>query len=159
MAKISKKPPSDDDSPKSPGETIQFLMENMLEGIEEGGRSKEMGALHQAPHVDIFSTKEELVIEVDLPGVKADEINISLDREQMNIHAAKYECFDDDKINYICMERAFGKIARTIHIPLPVNSSKVKATYDKGILTIRMPRIEDKRGKAKKIPVKSGSGK
>ncbi len=53
------------------------------------------------------------------------------------------------------MERSFGRALRTVEIPVPVNTNKIKALYRNGILRITMPRIEEKRGQPKKIDVET----
>ncbi|MCK5237313.1 MAG: Hsp20/alpha crystallin family protein, partial [Deltaproteobacteria bacterium] len=96
-----------------------------------------------------------LTIRVELPGVRAEDIEISILRNNLNIKAHKYECFEDNTTNYICMERSFGHIFRAVEVPVPVNTSEIKALYSKGILQITLPRIEEKRGQPKKIKVET----
>jgi HSP20 family protein len=152
MAKMSKKPTSPEQALAS-GEMVQFIMENMMEGMEDCLRLRGPEPINYVPHVDIFSTEKELIVEVELPGVNREDIDVSLFKSALNIKALKYECLEENKVNYVCMERAFGRIFRSIELPMPVNSTKIKACYKNGVLTIVMPRIEEKRGKPKQIAV------
>ncbi len=110
---------------------------------------------NHTPKVDMFSTPEELVIEVELPGVKREDIELSLFKNTIRIKALKYETAEEENQNYICMERAFGRIYRSIEIPFPVDTGRIKATYKNGILTVAIPRIKDRRVTVRHIPVES----
>jgi HSP20 family protein len=154
MAKISKKPSSPKEDLAS-DEMVQFIMESMMEDMEDCMRLRGPEPINHIPHADIFSTEEELTVEVELPGVRREDIDISLFKNTLNIKAHKYECFEEDRVNYVCMERSFGRVFRTVELPMPVNSSKIKAFYRNGILTIVMPMVEEKRGKPKHIDVES----
>ncbi|MFQ5737276.1 MAG: Hsp20/alpha crystallin family protein [Thermodesulfobacteriota bacterium] len=147
MAKISKKPPG---SPPTELDNLNCLL---FEGIEEAGFFSHPEPITQIPNVDVFSTRNELVIEVELPGVKKQDIDVTLLKGTLTIKAVKLECFDEDKINYVCMERTFGRLFRAIEIPFPVDTVRIKAVFRNGILTITIPRIEDKRNTSRRVPV------
>ncbi len=152
MAKISKKPCLPKEAASS-DEMLQFIMESMMEGMEDYLRLKGPEPINHVPQVDIFSSKEELVVEVEIPGVKREDIDVTIFKSTLNLKALKYECFEEDKVNYVCMERSFGRIFRAIELPVPVNTSKIKAVYKNGILCIVMPIVEEKRGKPKSITI------
>ncbi len=150
MAKISKKdrPPSD---PIDSSSMVQFIMD----GMEDALQAKWPEPINHIPHVDMYSTKNTLEISIDIPGVRKEDIEITLLQNTLKIVALKYECFEDDEINYICMERAFGRIFRTVEIPFPINTTQMKAYYKQGILKIILPRVEEKRGKPKSIAIET----
>jgi hypothetical protein len=136
MAKISKK----QDPPKKaaePDEMLEFIMESMMEGMEDYLRLRGPEPINHVPQVDILR----------------EDIDVKLFKTTLNLKALKYDCFEEDKVNYMCMERSFGRIFRTVELPVPVNTSKTKAIYKNGILTIVMPRIEEKRGKPRSITI------
>jgi len=149
MAKISKKVPGQR-TPES-SEIKRFFFEE-LDNADLFAPSE---PITQIPNVDVFSTPDSLVIEVELPGVKKQDIDITLLKTTLTIKALKLECFEDDKINYVCMERAFGRMFRAIELPFPVDTEKIKAVFRSGILTICIPRIEDKRNKSRRVPIEN----
>lgn len=108
------------------------------------------------PNADVFSTDHELIVEVEMPGVRKEDIEVSITRSALVVKALKYECFDERKINYVCMERAFGKLCRTIELPFTVDTAKVKAVYRNGILAVTIPRVEDKRAKSIRVRIENG---
>ncbi len=152
MAKISKKQAPPKKAAES-DEMLEFIMESMMEGMEDYLRLRGPEPINHVPQVDIFSSKEELIVEVELPGVRRKDIDVKLFKTTLNLKALKYDCFEEDKGNYMCMERSFGRVFRTIELPVPVNTSKTKAIYKNGILTIVMPRVEEKRGKPRNITI------
>jgi HSP20 family protein len=150
MAKMTKKPPR-----SMPAIEVEAINQMLTEGV--AGPERGLGPEHivHAPNLDMFSTKGDVVIEVELPGVRKDDIEVTLCKNVLSIKALKYECFEEDKVNYVCMERGFGKMARTIEIPFPVDSMRIKAVYKNGMLTIAIPRVQDKRSSVKKIEIES----
>lgn len=151
MAKISKKTPQ----PNYPkGEIVESLT-NFMEGMEDPGLPCHHEPITHIPNVDMFSTASELIIEVELPGVRKEDIEVSQSKNTLTIKALKFECFEDEKINYVCMERSFGRLFRTIEMPFPVNTVNIKATFNNGVLMIVVPRVEDKRSQTKRIQIES----
>ena len=149
MAKISKKPPGTG-SPET-DKHKNFFFEEM----EDAGLFAHSEPITQIPNVDVFSTRDELIIEVELPGVNKQDIDITLIKTTLTIKALKLECFEEDKINYVCMERAFGRMFRSIELPFPVDTEKIKAVFRNGILTICVPKVEDKRNVSRRVPIEN----
>lgn len=116
--------------------------------------SKTHDAINYTPRVDIFLTDDTLIVEVEVPGLRGEDIEVSFYRNILYVKGVKYECFDEQKIKYVCMERAFGRFYRAVELPVPVNSGKMKAAYENGVLTIEAPKItDDKRGQPHKIRI------
>ncbi len=148
MAKISKKNPS---AAFEVGKITRLVSESIADTLV----LIESEPITHIPHVDMFSTAKELIIEVEIPGVRKDDIEVLLHKNSVTIKALKYDCFDEDKINYVCMERVFGRIFRSIEVPFPVDTAKIKAIYKSGILTIVIPKVEDKRSKTRRVAIES----
>lgn len=150
VAKIPKKEVMDQPISKDIGMIFRYLYEE----TENIGLHSE-SAINHTPVVDILSTSDSIIIEIELPGVRQGEIDVSILRNEVTIKALKYECFDEKKINFVCMERSFGNFFRVIDIPSPVDTTRIKAAFRDGLLTITLPRIEEKRGVPKKISIES----
>lgn len=148
MAKISKKP-QNAQIPVGADEINQFI----IDGLREAGLVTVAEQTSHAPSVDIFSTPSELVMEIELPGVKRNDIEVTMLKDTITIKAVKAECFEEPKVNYVCMERAFGKVLRQIEIPFAVDAAKIKAVYKNGVLTITLPRVVDKRAITRRVAV------
>lgn len=148
MAKISRKGPQ---TPIRIETLNQFLFEFL--GDEDSFLSHE--PMTHVPPLDLFTTPTELIVEVDLPGVQKEDIDITLYKNTLTVRAMKLECVEEDKINYVCMERSFGRLFRAVELPYPVDTAKIKASYGNGVLTIVMPKVQDKRASKQQISVES----
>lgn len=148
MAKISKKSPAG----SFPSVEIDNINQFIFEGLEESGLLQPEPITH-IPSLDMYSSPKELIIEVELPGVRKDDIDITLSNNNITIKAIKTECIEEEKINYVCMERSFGRIFRSVELPFPVDTARIKASYGNGVLTIIIPKVEDKRSGVKRVPI------
>ncbi|MFQ5586460.1 MAG: Hsp20/alpha crystallin family protein, partial [Thermodesulfobacteriota bacterium] len=116
MAKVSKKSPSP--SPNSDrANMLQFLVEDM----EEMLTFPNADTVNHITPADMFSTHEAFVIEIEMPGVRQEDIEITIFNNVLTVRGIKYEYFKDPKVNYVCMERIFGKLFRNIKLPCPVD--------------------------------------
>jgi HSP20 family protein len=154
MAKSSNKPSMSEEECTG-GIDTQSFMQFFLDEFQSARNPSGAEPVNHVPYLDLYSTKTQVTIEVEIPGVRADDIDISVFKSTVKIKAVKYECFDDNNVNYVCMERSFGTILRSVEIPVPVNTGKVKAKYINGMLSITLPRIEEKRGQPKKIKIET----
>jgi len=150
MANIPKKPSRRNIS-NPDDELNQFILDNLM----ESGAPLQPEPMTNVPSVDMYSTSTEIIIEIELPGVKKEDIDISILRDVLTVRAVKYELFEEEKVNYVCMERSFGKIVRSVEIPYSVDSARIKAVYKNGVLTVTLPRVEDKRSKSRSIAVET----
>ena len=99
------------------------------------------------PDVDIYETENDLVIELDVPGLKKDDIKISVQDGILVISGEKKIERDEKKKNYMIVERCFGKFERAFNLPDYVDAEKIKAKYENGVLVINIPKKEEKKKK------------
>ena len=146
------KPPYRQKGPYAPLE-IDDMFRSFRQAVNREGEHPASEIVNYTPQLDIYSKAESIVIEVELPGVKLKDIDLSFTKGTLIVKGHKYESLDEDTGNYICMERGYGKFYRSIEMPYPVNSRNIKAFYSNGILSIEAEKIEDKRGLPKKIEI------
>ncbi len=106
-----------------------------------------------APAMDMYETKDDLYVQVELPGVKENEVQVSITNGVLTVkgeRAQQQELRDDNSRR---LERWFGKFERSIELPMAVQSDKVKATYRDGVLEIKLPKAEAVKPKEIKIDV------
>ena len=100
------------------------------------------------PRVDICQTDKKVVVRAELPGVKATDISLGFQGNTLRLQGIKREPAQSQKLLcYFCLERRYGKFDRQISIGWIVNPRKARAHLDKGILTVELPKIDDRRGK------------
>ena len=103
--------------------------------------------------VDSYLTETELVYKIDLAGVPEAELEILVNRNRLLIKGNRPRPTHSTDQSYIIAERPFGPFKRELDLPTPVNSTQVQATLKNGLLTIRLPRIVERRGQDQKVPV------
>jgi len=106
-----------------------------------------------APAVDIHETKDELVMNVEVPGVSEKDIHLSLTGDMLTVKGERHWNQDVKQDNYHRAERWYGRFERTLPLPIPVQADKVKASYRDGVLTVTFPKAEEIKAKEIKIDV------
>lgn len=108
-----------------------------------------------APPVDLCESADAIVICVELPGLTAEQIKVGATNTQLRVWGEKKRRMPRNRIlSHLCSERSFGKFCRIVPLRWTVSIQDSKASIDNGMLIVRMPKIEDRRGVEFKIPVK-----
>jgi HSP20 family protein len=105
-----------------------------------------------APPVDMYETKDDLVLMAELPGVSEKDITLSITGEMLSLRGERRPPEVKEEGHYRA-ERWFGKFDRTVGLPFPVQAERVKATYHDGVLKVVLPKAEAIRPKEIKIDV------
>jgi len=115
-----------------------------------GSIFRPLGSLNRwNPAVDVYQDNEQFTVYAELPGLKKEEIEISLNGDTLTIGGERiHEAKADQGFR---SERYFGKFQRSLTLPVSVNSEKVNATYKDGVLKVVLPKAEA--AKPKQIPV------
>ncbi len=107
-----------------------------------------------APAFDMHEDKDNIVVKVEVPGMKKEDIDISLHDGSLSI-AGERKTEQKVEDTEVCRaERFFGRFQRTVVLPATVDADKVKAQYKDGVLTITLPKVEE--AKPKQIDVQVG---
>jgi HSP20 family protein len=104
--------------------------------------------------IDIFEVNNEVFIQAEIPGLKKDDIKVFVSRNKLFIEGIKPDNTKGEKVNYIWMERPYGNLKRIIELPQACDTKTIVAEYKRGILTIRLKRIEERRGEKREIEIK-----
>lgn len=111
-----------------------------------------------APPVDLCETTDAIVARVELPGLTAEQIKIGATNTQLRIWGEKKRRATRNKIlSYLCSERSYGKFSRLVPLRWTVSVQDATAQVADGMLTISLPKIEDRRGVEFKIPVQDAT--
>ncbi len=90
--------------------------------------------------IEMYETPEELVVKVELPGVKKEDVDISVRDNYLVIRAEKKEEYEENREQVHVSERVYGKFERVIPLPADVDVDNVKAKFENGVLEIRFPK-------------------
>ena len=105
------------------------------------------------PNVDILEKQDELVVLADVPGAKADAIDIEFENGTLTIHA-RVEPRQDENVQWLLREYETGDFLRTFRVSEDIDASKIHAEYADGVLTLHLPKSDASR--PRKIPVAPG---
>ena len=125
---------------------VNRLFESPLAGLTQAFNS-------WSPAVDLYEDKDNVVVKAELPGMKKEEIDVSLHEGALTISGER-KIEREEKGETYRSERFFGRFQRSVMLPSAVDESKVSASYKDGILTITLPKSEEAKPKQIEVSVK-----
>ena len=105
------------------------------------------------PPVDLCETESEIVVRVELPGVAAGAVEVALTSESLRVSGRKEKGTPCGRARHLCSERRFGEFRRVVPLRWPVSARQATAELRGGVLTVRLPKLKDRRGAEFKITV------
>jgi HSP20 family protein len=106
-----------------------------------------------APAMDIRETDEAYIVEADVPGLRRDDIQLEVADNVLTIKGERKDEKQEKEKNYHRVERHFGSFVRSVAIPGGIDSSKVSARFDSGVLTVTLPKPEQSRPRRIEVKV------
>lgn len=106
------------------------------------------------PRLDLQETDEKITLSAELPGMSEKDIEVSMDKDYLTIKGEKKEEKESKNGGRYFSERRFGSFERVIHLPTSADKEKVSAKFDKGVLTVEVPKNPEAKKDVKKIPIK-----
>ncbi len=102
---------------------------------------------------DLSKTDEGYELQIDLPGMKKDDIKVDLSDGVLTVSGERSDEREDERKGYYLSERSFGRIQRSFRVPASVKSEDIKARFRDGVLTLSMPRTEEARKNQRSIEI------
>jgi len=94
------------------------------------------------PPVDIFEDAEAIRIIAEVPGVKPEDVKISLENNVLTIQGTKQQVAEEHADRVHRYERTYGEFERSFTLPTTVDANSIKATYENGVLSVTLPKVE-----------------
>lgn len=140
-------------------EALHRHIDRLFEGLwSEGSGSsppKLWGRGEIAAELDVTEDDKAFTVKVDLPGLSEKDVEVTLSDRLLTISGEKQEEKETKEKDYYRRERAYGTFRRSIEIPAAVDAAKVEASFDKGVLTVQLPKTKEAQEKVKQIEVKA----
>ena len=133
----------------SPFEELRRMDETMNRLWNSGGRAAESGRW-DVP-MDVLQFGDDLIVRASIPGVKPEEISVTLEDGLLTIGGETSSESEDQKGGYLLRERRSGRFHRSLRLPSTVDADKVTPTYADGVLTITVPKQEAKKARRLEI--------
>ncbi len=106
--------------------------------------------------LDVVQRTDEIIVKASVPGVKPDGIDLAIEDNVLTIRAERKPDFEDQQSVYLVQERPTGSFYRALSLPETVDANKIQSTYENGVLTVTLPKAEEKKKKQIKIQVGGG---
>jgi len=133
-------------------EVNRLFTGSMPRGFDDEGIAR--GAW--SPSVDIYENKEQIVLEAELPGMKRDDFDLSVENNIITLRGQRQFEKQDESDNYHRVERSYGSFTRSFTLPNTVTAEGANAEYKNGVLRVILPKREET--KARRIEIKAENG-
>lgn len=107
----------------------------------------------ETPKIDIYEDQDKITVQAELPGMKKEEIDISIEGDVLTISGERKTEHEEKQGEAVRSERYFGRFMRSITLPQPVKNENIQARYQHGILTVTCPKTEQ--AKRQRIEIQS----
>lgn len=111
--------------------------------VIRGGSFPDAETVVAYPSIDVFETKDTLFVEAELAGVRKENVELFVYENLLIIMGRKIEDKGNEKRNYYCAERCFGRFQRVIELPYVPDPSQIKAIYRNGVMIITIPKVKE----------------
>lgn len=106
-----------------------------------------------SPPIDLIETKDCFKIEVEMPGMSEEDINVSFNENRLVIEGEKTTSKKDEKKDYVSREIQYGRYERSISLPLSADIEKATASFKKGMLWVTIPKKMSSQSSSKNIKI------
>jgi HSP20 family protein len=130
---------------------VNRLFEQAFGDAYRGEEGEEMSSRAWTPAVDIAESDDRLTLYAELPGLKKDDVEITLEDNVLTVRGERRFEGDETKESFHRIERAYGAFHRAFHLPSNVRADKVQAAFADGVLRIDVPKQEE--AKPRKIAI------
>ena len=134
---------------------VNSIFDNMWRGFGSPAVTGEGATTRLQPTTDIAETDQEYEVTVELPGIDEKDVEVTLSNGVLSIKGEKKFEREEKKKDYYLSERSFGCFQRSIRVPDGVDPEKVNAAFNKGVLTLKLPKLAEVQASTKKITVKA----
>jgi len=124
---------------------VNRLFESVFPGTMEG--NDESMSTVWSPRMDLMEADDHYQVQADLPGISKEDVSITVEDNELTIRGERRAESRAEDDHVVRMERTFGAFYRSIRLPRTVDESKIKATFDDGVLTVNLPKTEKSRPK------------
>jgi HSP20 family protein len=106
------------------------------------------------PAMDVVESEDHFVLTADLPGLGEDDVNIEVEENVLTVSGERKSEHEDKREGYVRVERSYGSFRRSLTLPEGVDADAVTASFDKGVLEVRIPKPEQR--KPRRVEIKVG---
>lgn len=153
---ITRRTPIEETTRWRPWRDLEDLSERFNQMLSSFGRFEETrggGFADWSPKVDITETDTEYLVSAELPGVKKEDVHVSVEGGELMIRGERHEMKEEKGRKIHRVERSYGSFYRAFDLPADVDPQQVDARYDNGILNLHLPKTGRPAVKGKEIEI------
>jgi HSP20 family protein len=136
--------------------SLQSEMNRLFNNFFEpttGGNGGNVAFRRWSPAMDLVETDDHYVLKADLPGVSEGDVKIELEDNVLTVSGERKSSDEDSKQGYYRVERSYGAFSRTLTLPEGVDAGSIDATFDRGVLEVKIPKPEQRKPRKVEISV------
>jgi HSP20 family protein len=126
-------------------DTLQTEVNRLFDTFFGGSAGNAGGIRRWVPAMDLAETEDHLVLRADLPGLDRDDVNIEVKDGVLTVSGERKAEHEDREEGFYRVERAYGSFSRSLSLPQDVDAGRIEATFDKGVLAVRIPKPEERK--------------
>ena len=123
---------------------FERLFEGFLTPVQRAG-DEDVTVTNWVPSADVKETEAALLVELELAGVKKDDVEISLEKNVLKVTGERRHESEESKQGFHRVERSYGTFSRSFRLPRHVDPAQVKASMQDGVLRLELPKTEEAR--------------
>ncbi|HEY6251148.1 MAG TPA: Hsp20/alpha crystallin family protein [Candidatus Angelobacter sp.] len=131
---------------------------NLFENFAEGTGKDQLQAGTFVPPVDVYEDEHSVVLKLEVPGVNEADLDVQLENNTLTVKGERKFEKEEKEENFHRIERRYGSFVRTFRLPSIVDSEKVEAHYDKGVLRIAIAKKAEAKPKQIRVATAAGNG-
>ena len=140
--------------------SLRHAMDRLFEDsfVNPGGWRTIAGGEQITPALDVHETDDHLVVTAALPGIKPDDVEITMVGQTLTLRGEFKAVEEVQREQYLYRERRYGTFNRTVQLPVRVEGDRAEATFEDGVLTLRVPKAEEVKPRQIRISAGSSNG-
>jgi HSP20 family protein len=138
--------------------TLQDRMNRLFRETQGSSSDESLTSSNFAPAVDVYEDEHNVTLKIEVPGIDEKDIDVRIENNTLTVHGERKIEKEEKEENYRRVERQYGSFTRTFNLPPTVDTEKVQADYDKGVLKITLPKKAEAKPKQIKVNVGQSAG-
>jgi HSP20 family protein len=132
---------------------LQQEVNDLFQRLSTLDRSEHLPGSEWSPTVDVFESKDRLVVVIEVPGLPPESLRVVFRDGELVLSGERRARRLGPGSSFLCLERPHGRFERRIPIDLPVDVARARATLASGLLAVSLPRLRERRGRETVIPI------
>jgi HSP20 family protein len=128
------------------------------ESYTGAGHDESLASSSFSPAVDVYEDEHQVTLKIEVPGIDEKDIDVQVENNTLTVHGERKIDKEEKEENYRRVESRYGSFTRAFTLPQTVDTEKVSATYDKGVLKIALPKKAEAKPKQIKVNLGMVSG-